>query len=71
MELYRLVESAGTYPTRPTTGYVDFLGSVDPGSLMQVGDTWTQTAAPPGGPVLVPRMLTRHHRFLPVHARRR
>lgn len=57
--LYRLVQRAdGTYPTRPTTGYVDFLGPGDPGNLLQPGDTWTQTAsaitapAAPGAPTI-------------------
>lgn len=55
--LSRLVQgSDGTYPSRPVDGYVDFLGSADPGGLMQVGDTWTQIPSPPGGGVAsVPR----------------
>lgn len=43
--LHRILQtSAGTYPTRPTPGYVDWLGTVDPGPL-PFGDTWTQLPA--------------------------
>lgn len=44
----RLVEVNGVYPTRPSTGLVDFLGITDPSSVMLTGDTWTQL--PPAVP---------------------
>lgn len=46
--LYRLPQTSSGYPARPATGYVDWLGSSDPGALLVWGDTWTQipTSAP-------------------------
>lgn len=46
--LYRLPQTSSGYPARPATGYVDWLGSSDPGALLLWGDTWTQipTSAP-------------------------
>jgi hypothetical protein len=43
--LHRVVEANGVYPTRPATGYADFVGITDPSSVMQTGDTWTQLSA--------------------------
>lgn len=43
--LNRVVAVNGVYPTRPSTGYTDFLGIADPASVMQTGDTWTQLPA--------------------------
>jgi hypothetical protein len=40
--LNRIVEVNGAYPSRPATGYTDFLGITDPSAFMQTGDTWTQ-----------------------------
>jgi hypothetical protein len=46
--LYRVVESGGAYHARPGgSGYVDFLGSVDPGVDLLPGDSWTRTPAAP------------------------
>jgi large repetitive protein len=50
---HRLIQVAGSYPTRPAIGAVDFLGSLDPGSSLLPGDTWTQLpAAVPGVPTI-------------------
>jgi hypothetical protein len=46
--LNRIVEVNGAYPSRPATGYTDFLGITDPSAFMQTGDTWTQL--PPAVP---------------------
>lgn len=48
--LHRLVQSGSSYPARPSVGYVDFLGSLDPGVLLLAGDTWTQLPAGPSAP---------------------
>lgn len=53
--LHRLVQAAGAYPARPASGYVDFLGELDPGALLLPGDTWTQlphTLTPPLAPTI-------------------
>lgn len=48
--LHRLVENTVTgYATRPSYGYVDFLGWTDPGAALLAGDTWTQIAVPSSG----------------------
>jgi trimeric autotransporter adhesin len=51
--LRRVVEANGVYPTRPATGYADFLGITDPSAVMQTGDTWTQLpATAPNAPTI-------------------
>lgn len=50
--LHRLVQSGGSYPSRPSVGYVDFLGSLDPGVLLLTGDTWTQLPGAPNVPTI-------------------
>lgn len=40
--LNRVAQTSSGYPARPSTGYVDWLGTTDPGAGLLWGDTWTQ-----------------------------